>query len=73
MHLGKLMIEVKVDPTQKEKDFDLMLVDYVFFFNSLKDTEYYVRRCDNNHKFRVEFIHKYTIEDSYCVGVIEQF
>lgn len=73
IRLGKLMIPVKVDPSQKEKDYELMLVDYVFFFNTLDDVSSYVNRCDEDAKHRVEFIHKYTKEESFCVGVIEKY
>lgn len=74
IYLGNLMTEVKVDPPKSEKDYDLMLADYVFFFkDDVQEVSSYIRKCEENRKFRVEFIHKYTNEQSYCVGVIEQF
>ena len=61
---------IKIDPPKEIKDNDLMLVDYVIFFqNDLAEVKEFINDCKENKKIDIGFIHKYTKEDSYCVLV----
>ncbi len=67
-------MSVIINPNDKEIDADLQKADKVLVFHNLKTTEQFEKVLDNTidyGKNKVVYIHHYTKDKSYTVGIKE--
>ena len=61
---------IRIDPSSKIKDSDLLIADRVMFILNLKKVEELIKHCEKDAKHDVVFIHWYTNKKTFCVGLI---
>ncbi len=68
-------MSVIINPNDREIDADLLKADKVLVFHNLKTTEQFEKVLDNTIDYKkneVVYIHYYTNDKSYTVGIKEK-